>query len=339
MNHRLSRQDLEHFHDEGYLVVEDVLSVADLALVWAEFEAVLDAAADRLHAEGRIPERFATLPFAERYAAIAALCPRIYEFLDITLPVVEDMPGDAAINAGPAIFGLLTNTRVLDVIEDVLGPEITSNPTQHLRLKLPGARTNTEGATSWHQDLAGLLDEALSSDILTVWMALTDATVENGCLQVIPGSHRFHGEHLTRHVIDQPGGANYIPADALAPAKPVPLPVARGGLVLFHKLTHHASLPNRSDSLRMSLDLRYQPTGQPTGRPAFPSFVVRSQAAPETVITNAEAWAAMWETSKQTILRGEHPKPIYETARWTNSSSRISSAVLYASNNEKNHFE
>jgi hypothetical protein len=89
----------------------------------------------------------------------------------------------------------------------------------------------------------------------------------------------------------------------------------------------------------MSLDLRYQPTGQPTGRPAFPSFVVRSQAAPETVITNAEAWAAMWETSKQTILRGEHPKPIYETARWTNSSSRISSAVLYASNNEKNHFE
>ena len=87
--------------------------------------------------------------------------------------------------------------------------------------------------------------------------------------------------------------------------------------MLIHKLAHHASLPNRSDAIRMSFDLRYQPAGQPTGRPLFPSFVVRSRAAAESVLKDADAWAGMWETARNTILQGAVTVPIYETARWT----------------------
>lgn len=309
----VTASDLERFERDGYLVVENVLTEADLAPVWRAYEAGLERTARHLFEAGRIPETFAGLAFGPRYARVADLCPRIYEYLDITLPVVEDMPPDAAMFADPAAFDLLRHPAILDVVEDVLGPEIVSNPTQHLRLKTPGAGD----ATPWHQDLAGLLDEALDSDILTVWVALTDATIENGCLLVIPGSHRLHGDALTRHVIDAPGAANYIPDAELAPGVPVPLPVRRGGLVLFDKLTHHASLPNRSGAIRMSFDLRYQPAGQPTGRPAFPGFVVRSRAHPESVLRDAGEWAGSWEAAKDAILSGAVTVPVYETARWT----------------------
>ena len=320
MSQHLSADDLEQLGRDGYLVVENVLSEADLAPVWYAYEAHLNRTARHLFDDGSIPETFEGLAFGERYARIASVCPRVYEYLDITLPVVEEMPSDAAMFADPAVFDLLRHPAILDLVEDVLGPEIVSNPTQHLRLKTPGAG----GATAWHQDLAGLLDEALDSDILTVWVALTDATIENGCLRVIPGSHRLRGNALTRHVIDVPGASNYIPDADLAGGDPVPLPVRRGGLVLFHKLTHHASLPNRSDAIRMSLDLRYQPAGQPTGRPAFPSFVARSRMAPEAVLRDAHEWAGLWEAAKAAILQGTFTGPIYETARWTETSATTS---------------
>jgi hypothetical protein len=284
MPHTLPTGDQSRFHDEGYLVIPGVLSEADLAPVKAEYAQALDAAAERLLGQGLIKETWPDLPFGERYTQIASVCPSVFNLLDISLPVVDAMPPDATMHAGPGVFGLLTHSAVLDIVEDVLGPKITSNPTQHLRLKPPARRLGIDspgGATSWHQDLAGLLDEALDSDILTVWIGLTETTVENGCLTVIPRSQRLHG----------------------------------------HKLTHHGSLPNHSDALRMSLDLRYQPTGEPTGRPAFPGFAVRSTSAPETVVKDAVTWSHSWQDCLETILRDEHPKPLFETARWTGESA------------------
>ena len=316
MTRRLGRGDLEQFRRDGYLAVEGVLAESDLEPLWNAYETRLDQVARQFAENGSIADTFTGVAFGERYARIARMCPDVYSHLDITLPVVDDMAVDAPVFAHPAVFDLLRHPAILDVVEDILGPEIVSNPTQHLRLKVPGG----DDATAWHQDLAGLLDEALDSDILTVWVALTDATVENGCLLVIPGSHRRLGDTLTRHVIDAPGESNYIPDTDLAPGSPVALPVRRGGLVLFDKLTHHASLPNRSDDIRMSFDLRYQPAGQASGRPAFPCFVARSRAAPGSVLQDAQAWAGLWEAAREAILAGEVEGPIFETARWTRNS-------------------
>ncbi len=71
----------------------------------------------------------------------------------------------------------------------------------------------------------------------------------------------------------------------------------------------------------MSCDLRYLPVGQPTGRPAFPSFVARSRATLDSVLNHANQWAGMWEAARQAILRGETAGPIYETARWSGAQS------------------
>ena len=63
----------------------------------------------------------------------------------------------------------------------------------------------------------------------------------------------------------------------------------------MHKYTPHRSLPNLSDGVRWSLDLRFQPTGWPTGRPFWPSFRVRS--ARDAVDRNYEAWCAEWKNA------------------------------------------
>ncbi len=83
----------------------------------------------------------------------------------------------------------------------------------------------------------------------------------------------------------------HVPARLLEGREEMPLPVKRGGGVLFHKMNLHRALPNRSSGLRWSMDLRYQPTGQPTGRPAFPGFVARSRANPDSELKDPAAGA------------------------------------------------
>ena len=76
------------------------------------------------------------------------------------------------------------------------------------------------------------------------------------------------------------------------------LPVAAGGAVLVHPQTIHSSLVNVTDSIRWSFDLRYNVTGQATGRPMFPDFVVRSKADPASVTVNAERWCELWQEAR-----------------------------------------
>ena len=70
----------------------------------------------------------------------------------------------------------------------------------------------------------------------------------------------------------------------------------------------HSSLSNNSDDVRVSLDLRYNPTGQPTGRPEFPGFVARSRRDPSSELRDPEAWkqlkllALERETSSHDLL-------------------------------------
>ena len=60
----------------------------------------------------------------------------------------------------------------------------------------------------------------------------------------------------------------------------------------FHN--RHRSEPNTSDRCRWSLDLRYQTTGQHTGRTAHPDFIVRSRENPETVLSEHQEWCDLW---------------------------------------------
>ncbi len=154
-------------------------------------------------------------------------------------------------------------------------------------------------ATDWHQDKGVTLEEADNTQFITVWLAITDATVENGCLQVAPGTYSEMLPHCTKN---QVGIADaYMPTETTTP-----LPVKAGGAVIFHPLIPHASLSNESDGYRWSFDLRYNVTGQPTGRSHFPEFVARSRSNPATELHDWQAWKEMWERTRSHLATSPH---------------------------------
>jgi ectoine hydroxylase-related dioxygenase (phytanoyl-CoA dioxygenase family) len=306
----LTAAQRQQFEAEGYLVVEDVLDpVRDIAPVIAEYAEVLDGIARMLAAEGALRSTYRELPFDQRLIQVSAESGRNFpQHFDFSLPQTG-VRHDTPLHVGPAVFGLLTNPRLLDLAEDLLGPELYSNPVQHIRLRLPRravARSGYSGLVSqvpWHQDNGVILPEADRSDILTVWLPISEATVENGCLQVIPRSHR--GDLVT-HCPREKGVA--IP-DALIPLdRALPLPMRPGSALLMTQRTVHASLDNcTEDQVRISFDLRYQPIGQPTGRPAFPGFVARSAAHPEAVLRSPTEWARLWYEARARLAWQENP--------------------------------
>lgn len=322
----LTAAQLTAFSDQGFLVVPDLLDESDLEPVRREYEQVIDAVARELEAAGKVSSSHGDLSFADRYTALLGEFAGLYPYLNISLPLSNEPvpPDQCRMHAGPAVFSLLRNVKVLDIVESLLGGEILSNPIQHIRLKPPLRAVPDEisgysnvGATTWHQDHGAVMDEAESTRMVTVWLAMTDAGVDNGCLVVSPGSHR-PGE-LTLHC---PGSnvdvaaENYIP-QAMRDGKPVvALPVAAGGLVLLDKYTEHAALENKSDRLRWSFDLRYQPVGEPTGRPAFPAFVARSRSDPSSEMRDAAEYAAQWEAARLTMKAGGFGFPVFEEDRW-----------------------
>jgi len=306
----LTSAQLEQFTEEGYVVVEQVLDPdRDIAPVLAEYSDVLDGIAESLKAEGILRSTYRDLPFRERLIRVCTASGRNFpQEFDISLPQTG-VKADTPIHVGPAAFRLLSTPRLLDLVEDMIGPEIYSNPVQHIRMKLPKravARSGYSGLVSqipWHQDNGVILPEADEAHILTVWMPLNDATVENGCLQVIPRSHR---SDLIDHCPSEKGVA--IPEKLIPTERAVPLPMRPGSVLLMTSRTVHSSLDNATeDQIRISFDLRYQPIGEPTGRPAFPGFVARSAANPSSVLRDPEAWAQSWYDARARLAAQENP--------------------------------
>ena len=307
---RLDHASVEKFEEEGYLVVENLLDEErDIKPLVAEYEALLDQLATQWWSEGKLAASYQDLPFAQRLTqVIRELGDSCFYHFEISLPfskITEDSP----IHLGPAAFNLLRSPRVLDAVQSLIGPEIYCHPAHHVRIKVPVEAVNQgindlTGTVTGHQDQAGTLPQADESNIVTAWLAINDATEANGCLMVIPGSHR--GELLPHGPL--PHGGAGIPVEHLPAAEFVPLPMPRGGAIFMTARTIHRSLPNVSDGIRWSVDARYMPIGRPTGRPFFPGFVGRSQLRPQTELHDSQAWANLWRQARAQLSKQQKPK-------------------------------
>jgi hypothetical protein len=275
----LGADQVRQFREEGVLVVENVVTADALTPVVREYESWIASGADALQAEDKIHDLFTGASFEKRFARLYEQSPDIEKGMDVMYV------------RGRAFFEFLRNDDFLDTVASLLGTqEITCNPIQHIRAKVPSAEMgNSFYNVPWHQDLGVTTEDADDSDIITCWLALVDATVENGCMEVLPGVFK---SGLLPHRAG-PGGAT-IKEEAMPDITPRPVPVNRGGVVFMHKLTPHRSTPNFTDGVRWSLDLRYQPMGQPTGRAWWPEFVARSRTQPESVLTDYEDWCSRW---------------------------------------------
>lgn len=308
MSGSLSAEQIATFNREGYLVLRDVLDTQTvLAPIIDEFNGVLGRLAERLFEAGQITSLHADLPFSERLTQIVTESGSTHaQYFDCSLPQTRFAP-DTPFWTGKAVFALLRNEAILNAVESLIGPEIFANPVQHVRLKPPERLVPVDpktghsqlGATAWHQDNGVITEDADESEIITVWLPLTDARVENGCLIVAP---RRHGEGILPHcpndspALNRNGGLGlHIPDSYLPPEEEdVSMEMKAGDILLMHRRTPHASHSNKSDHVRWSFDLRYNPIGQATGRGAFPGFVARSQEHPETELHDPAAWTQLW---------------------------------------------
>lgn len=146
------------------------------------------------------------------------------------------------------------DVRLLDVLEGLIGPEIG-----FLSDKVVFKDRAVEYESPWHQDWAYWG----GSHKISVWVALDEATPENGCLQILPGSHRAAVEH--DKVQGVPGFGNRLdPGErGLDMSLAMTLPARPGTAIFFHDLTLHASLPNRSGKDRRALIITYRDLSQP----------------------------------------------------------------------------
>ena len=301
----LNSDQIKKFETEGYLVVPDLMPTNICEQVNTEYTDLLNSLYEGWFAEGLVQTPGGELDFwGKLLSAYQAGCD-YFQPMDISLPgdrIIADTP----FHIGPAVFNMLTAVPLLDVVEQLIGPELTSNPIQHVRLKPPSVKLDLAEArahitaTDWHQDRAVALEDADQTDMVTVWLAMTDATVENGCLQVQP---QTSGQTILPHCARTQTG---IADGFLNESSAVPLPVKAGRAVLFHLLTPLASLTNITDGFRWSFDIRFNATGQPTGRSHFPDFVVRSRAHPETELSDWRVCKAQWEEARARLAAVPH---------------------------------
>lgn len=149
---------------------------------------------------------------------------------------------------------LVHHPRILDAVEDVLGPNLLCWTTNFF-IKEP----NTSDFVSWHQDATYW---GLSSDeVVTAWVALSDAPVESGAMKFWPGSHRMdqidHRDTFDEHNLLSRGQeiSVEVPAD-----EGVLVPLKAGEFSLHHVKLVHGSEPNTTDDRRIGLAIRYIPT-------------------------------------------------------------------------------
>src|SRR5260221_5159993 len=149
---------------------------------------------------------------------------------------------------------LVHQPKVLDAVEDVIGPDILCWTTNFFIKE-----ADSPGFVSWHQDSTywGLEPD----DVVTAWVAFTEVTEENGYMQVIPGSHKvdqlphvdtFHKDNLLSR-----GQEIAVEVDK---SKAVGLAMGAGEMSLHHIKLVHGSAANRSHDRRIGMSIRYIPT-------------------------------------------------------------------------------
>ena len=216
-SHGLRDSERARFASDGYLVVEQLFSAEEMA---------------RLRERGRELAQ----PGVALQSASQQVEPAVAEGNASAPSYAESLRKLKHVAADDAVFlAHAGDPRILDIVEQFLGPDIVL-ASDNVFMKPPrvGSRQN------YHQDaLAGFFLEP-PEQLVSCWCAIDRATIENGCLWMIPGSHR--GGPLT-----PAQRAQYaLGADGSEPVGAVPVELQPGGCVFHHGLTLHGSRANAS---------------------------------------------------------------------------------------------
>lgn len=165
---------------------------------------------------------------------------------------------------------LARDPRILDIVEDLLGPDILIY-TSTFFIKEPHSPT----IAAWHQDSTyyGLEPK----EVVTVWIALSDANEAAGCMDALSFSGKPRQlSHVSRVVKHSVNRASQVITEPLQQGTPVAMPLKAGSFSMHHGLCPHRSRPNTADHRRIGLGLNFTPThARPVGAIKPAAMLVR----------------------------------------------------------------
>ena len=145
---------------------------------------------------------------------------------------------------------LATQPQVLDIVEAILGPDILLYNATYI-IKEP----HTPSHVSWHQDLTFW---GLSGDQqVSMWLALSAASAQSGCMRMLPGSHQQGCLHHETSDDESNVLLQGQTVQGIDESQSVMCPLAPGEASFHHGWTLHASMPNLSDDRRIGLNVQY----------------------------------------------------------------------------------
>lgn len=250
----LTKEQVVQYRRDGYLVVENVLTAVEL-------KRARDAVDEMVEQSRDMTEKNEVFELEPDHSPAQ---PRLRR---IRTPVLHH----------PAFDAVLRSPRLLDAVEPLIGPNIRYHGSK-LNMKAAGGGTPVE----WHQDFA--FYPHTNDDLLACGVALDDCDLDNGCLLVIPGSHR---EKLLDHH-DEAGnfvGAVDATLPEIAEERQVPVVLRAGSMSVHHVRLLHGSAPNNSDRQRRLLLLELA---------AADAFPIQRMIP--------------WETFDRSLLRGSDPQ-------------------------------
>ncbi|HTO68378.1 MAG TPA: phytanoyl-CoA dioxygenase family protein [Myxococcota bacterium] len=246
-------REIAAFRSDGYFVRERVFAAAELE--------PLRAAVERVHAS------VVSASGAPAAGAVERIDGR--RFQDVLGACVKWEWDESAeirsmepfVHLDPALDALPDDARLWAPAAALLGEARVALFTDKLNFKRPGG-----APFPWHQDSPYFAFECGHVDrLVSVQVYLDDASPENGCLWMIPGSHRAG----VLPGLSERGVLGKLYTDvarALAEAPRVPLAAPAGSAIFFHGDVVHGSQVNRSSGSRRAFVLTYQPSGHPQFR-------------------------------------------------------------------------
>jgi len=291
----LTSEEVRQFLDDGFLIIRNVLPPSAIQPLIDELKLKVDVAAKAAIEDSIIDlaDTFDDAPFESRLGLICKACSKRnwaweHYFGETSYNDERQKP------RSNGMFTLRTWPSLLDIVESVIGPEIFAHPQYNIRTKLPN---QAETVIPWHQDLAFLdAEEAGDTLVINFWIPLVDTRMDNGCMQVMRGTH---GLSLLPHNLrlPTPDGKVHVGIEDcdLPDGEIVTAEMNVGDVLMTTECVLHRSLPNISDTVRWSVDTRYSTLGKPTGRPDVPGFVARSLNHPGHVARSALDWKQQFE--------------------------------------------
>lgn len=229
----LSQAEIDAYHANGYGFVENAISAEQLELLRRDFATWEAESAAHTEPYGEIMDGRPRFDMAQTHTAERPQIRRV------TSPV----------EVSDAYLDVMRDNRALDAVAQLIGPNVTFNNAK-INAKHPGSGT----VVKYHQDF--LFEPHTNDDVCTVLIFLDEVTLENGPLNVVPGTHRgplfdhWHDGVFT--------GAVSADVEEEYSAKAIPIYGPVGSAALMHTRLLHGSAPNLSDSPRTLYIVEYR---------------------------------------------------------------------------------